>query len=223
MVLAMDPGFAKNGAAPSQAVRKTSVRDVMKRMLDLAFASIVVALVSPLIIAVVAIIKITSPGPAFFRQTRVGRHGETFEMLKFRSMYIDAEARRAALLEGSDRSGVCFKQKSDPRVTPIGRFIRRYSIDELPQVLNVLKGDMSLVGPRPALPEEVAQYSEEARGRLEAVPGMTGLWQVSGRADVGFERMVKMDIAYAKTHNVFLDLLIMALTFRAVLSARGAY
>ncbi|MCP9481137.1 sugar transferase [Shimia sp. CNT1-13L.2] len=223
MVLAMDPGFAKNGAAPSQAVRKTSARDVMKRMLDLAFASIVVALVSPLIIAVVAIIKITSPGPAFFRQTRVGRHGETFEMLKFRSMYIDAEARRAALLEGSDRSGVCFKQKSDPRVTPIGRFIRRYSIDELPQVLNVLKGDMSLVGPRPALPEEVAQYSEEARGRLEAVPGMTGLWQVSGRADVGFERMVKMDIAYAKTHNVFLDLLIMALTFRAVLSARGAY
>ncbi|GAA6163214.1 exopolysaccharide biosynthesis polyprenyl glycosylphosphotransferase [Pelagimonas sp. KU-00592-HH] len=223
MVLAMDPGFAKNGAAPSQTVRKTSARDVMKRMLDLAFASIVVALVSPLIIAVVAIIKITSPGPAFFRQTRVGRHGETFEMLKFRSMYIDAEARRAALLEGSDRSGVCFKQKSDPRVTPIGRFIRRYSIDELPQVLNVLKGDMSLVGPRPALPEEVTQYSEEARGRLEAVPGMTGLWQVSGRADVGFERMVKMDIAYAKTHNVFLDLLIMALTFRAVLSARGAY
>jgi lipopolysaccharide/colanic/teichoic acid biosynthesis glycosyltransferase len=219
----MDPGFAKNGAAPSQTVRKTSARDVMKRMLDLAFASIVVALMSPLIIAVVAIIKITSPGPAFFRQTRVGRHGETFEMLKFRSMYIDAEARRAALLEGSDRSGVCFKQKSDPRVTPIGRFIRRYSIDELPQVLNVLKGDMSLVGPRPALPEEVAQYSEEARGRLEAVPGMTGLWQVSGRADVGFERMVKMDIAYAKTHTVFLDLLIMALTFRAVLSARGAY
>ena len=223
MVVSIDPGYAKTGELNPQGVRRSGVRDAMKRLLDLVFSMIVIAAVSPLMLSVVAIIKCTSPGPVFFRQTRVGRYGETFGMLKFRSMYVDAEARRAALLAGSDRTGVCFKQKSDPRVTPIGRFIRRYSIDELPQVLNVLKGDMSLVGPRPALPEEVAQYSEEARGRLEAVPGMTGLWQVSGRADIGFERMVKMDIAYAKSHNILLDLLIMSLTFRAVVSARGAY
>lgn len=167
--------------------------------------------------------KLNSPGPVFFVQKRVGLHGRTFGMIKFRSMFRDAEARRAALLASSDRSGVCFKQRNDPRITPVGRIIRRLSIDELPQLFNVLKGEMSLVGPRPALPSEVAEYPSHAFGRLNALPGITGVWQVSGRADIGFEDMVEMDIAYARSVSLRRDLALLLLTVPAVLSGRGAY
>ena len=138
-------------------------------------------------------------------------------------MYKDAEARRAAVLHMSERKGVCFKAKNDPRVTRMGKFMRRFSIDELPQVLNVFKGDMSIVGPRPALPQEVAAYPQKAMGRLAVKPGLTGPWQVSGRAEVSFDRMVNMDLAYAKTRTVFSDIALILMTFRAVFSGKGAY
>ncbi len=194
-----------------------------KRLLDISLTLTLLMIAAPLLIGTAVAIKTTSRGPVFFRQKRVGRYGKTFRMMKFRSMHIDAEERRATLLATSDRDGVCFKQKDDPRITRVGRFIRRFSIDELPQLFNVLTGEMSLVGPRPALPEEVAAYSPRALKRLEALPGLTGLWQVSGRADIDFDRMVEMDIAYARSKSLPLDLMLLALTFRAVVSGRGAY
>lgn len=138
-------------------------------------------------------------------------------------MYADAEQRRKALEAQSDRAGVCFKAKDDPRITRIGRFLRRYSIDELPQIFNVLLGNMSIVGPRPGLPSEVATYSDHAKKRLDTKPGLTGLWQVSGRADIGFDQMIEMDLAYARSRSAMLDIMIIGLTLRAVLTGRGAY
>jgi lipopolysaccharide/colanic/teichoic acid biosynthesis glycosyltransferase len=223
MTLAMDPGFAKSKTKAKSLRERVVVSALAKRAMDLSLTSVGLLAISPLLLGTVAAIKLTSPGPVFFRQERIGKDGEPFRMFKFRSMYVDAEARRAALLSASDRKGVCFKQKDDPRITRVGRILRRFSIDELPQLINVLKGDMSLVGPRPALPEEVAAYSLYARKRLQAVPGLTGLWQVAGRADIGFDRMIEMDIAYARSKNLALDLMLIALTFRAVFSGRGAY
>ncbi|MGF1551338.1 MAG: WecB/TagA/CpsF family glycosyltransferase [Paracoccaceae bacterium] len=194
-----------------------------KRALDLAVAGAALAALSPLFLLAALAIRTESPGPVFFRQTRVGRDGRHFRIFKFRSMHADAETRRAALLAESDRAGVCFKARRDPRVTRVGRWLRRFSLDELPQLLNVVIGDMSVVGPRPALPEEVAAYPVHALGRLVVRPGLTGLWQVSGRADVDFDRMVAMDVAYARSRSILLDLSLMALTFRAVLGGRGAY
>ncbi|EAQ12973.1 exopolysaccharide biosynthesis WecB/TagA/CpsF family protein [Maritimibacter alkaliphilus HTCC2654] len=196
---------------------------IAKRAFDLLVAGAVILALSPLFALTALAIKADTRGPVFFRQTRVGRNGQPFSMLKFRSMAVDAEARRDALLATSDRSGVCFKSRTDPRVTRVGRLLRRYSIDELPQVFNVLTGDMSIVGPRPALPNEVAAYPPRALGRLAVKPGLTGVWQVSGRAEIGFDKMVDMDIAYARTRSVLLDAVLLALTFRAVLTGRGAY
>jgi lipopolysaccharide/colanic/teichoic acid biosynthesis glycosyltransferase len=144
-------------------------------------------------------------------------------MIKFRSMHTDAEERRATLLAQSDRDGVCFKSRHDPRVTRVGRLLRRASLDELPQLFNVLRGDMAMVGPRPGLPEEVAAYPARAMARLAVKPGITGIWQVSGRADVGFEQMIDMDLAYVRSRSLLLDLMLMALTVRAVVGGRGAY
>jgi lipopolysaccharide/colanic/teichoic acid biosynthesis glycosyltransferase len=138
-------------------------------------------------------------------------------------MSLDAETRREAILSTSDREGVCFKSRSDPRITPVGRFIRRFSIDELPQILNVLRGEMSIVGPRPALPCEVEAYPARARGRLAVKPGITGIWQVSGRADIGFDKMIDMDLAHASSRTILLDIVVILMTFRAVVSGRGAY
>ncbi len=167
----------------------------------------------------------TSPGPALLRQTRIGRDGVPFSLVKLRSMYIDAEARRAALLATNQHgaAGVTFKMRNDPRVTPIGRFLRKSSIDELPQLWNVLRGDMSLVGPRPPLPQEVARYNAAQRRRLAGKPGLTCIWQISGRADLPFERQVELDIEYLRTRSLPKDLLIMLKTVPAVLMARGAY
>jgi len=138
-------------------------------------------------------------------------------------MTTDAETRRADLINTSDREGVCFKSRTDPRVTRVGRFIRRFSLDELPQVLNVMRGDMAIVGPRPALPSEVAAYPKRAMGRLAVKPGITGVWQVSGRANIGFDQMVEMDISYAVSRTLLLDLVLILKTFGAVVSGRGAY
>lgn len=194
-----------------------------KRLLDIGVAGFALIGLAPLMLGTAIAVKLTSPGPVLFRQERVGLDGRRFRMLKFRSMHVDAEARRAALLAENTRDGLCFKMRNDPRLTRIGAFLRRYSLDELPQLLNVLRGDMSLVGPRPALPEEVAAYPSRALRRLAGVPGITGVWQVSGRAEIGFERMVAMDIAYLRSKSVFLDLVLLGLTARAVLVGKGAY
>lgn len=196
---------------------------IAKRAFDIVVASVVIAAFAPLFAVTAIAIRADSRGPVFFRQTRVGRDGQTFSMLKFRSMAVDAEARRAALLATSDRTGVCFKSRTDPRITRVGRVLRRFSIDELPQIFNVLKGEMSIVGPRPALPSEVAAYPERAVGRLGVKPGLTGVWQVSGRAEIGFDKMIDMDLAYARSRSVLLDIVLLALTFRAVIGGRGAY
>ncbi|MBN9886201.1 WecB/TagA/CpsF family glycosyltransferase [Salipiger abyssi] len=196
---------------------------VAKRALDMALSATLLVMLAPVLLLVAALIRLESKGPALFHQQRVGRDGRPFTILKFRTMHTDAEARLAAIRAQSDRQGICFKSRHDPRVTRVGRFLRRYSVDELPQILNVFKGDMSLVGPRPALPSEVAAYPAAALERLKARPGITGLWQVSGRADIGFDKMVDMDVAYVRSRSVLLDLMLLALTARAVLSGRGAY
>jgi lipopolysaccharide/colanic/teichoic acid biosynthesis glycosyltransferase len=163
-----------------------------KRVFDVSLTLLGLATIWPLFLIIALAVRLSSKGPVLFRQTRVGLNGETFGMLKFRSMYADAEDRRAALEAESERQGVCFKLRNDPRVTPLGRLLRRSSLDELPQLLNVLFGDMSLVGPRPALPQEVALYPDAAMERLKTLPGISGVWQISGRADVSFEDMIAM-------------------------------
>lgn len=215
--------MAREGSAALQRRDITQPGALGKRVLDLTVAGAAMVLLAPLFALVALALRAESRGPALFRQTRIGKDGTPFTMFKFRSMYLDAEARRADLLSQSDREGICFKSRNDPRVTRVGRILRRFSIDELPQILNVLRGEMSIVGPRPALPEEVAAYPARALGRLAVNPGLTGIWQVSGRAEIGFDRMIDMDLAYARSSSVLLDMLLIAMTFRAVLSGRGAY
>ena len=194
-----------------------------KRSLDLILSGGALVGLMPLIGLIALAIRLETKGPIFFTQQRVGQHGKMFKIYKFRSMYLDAEARRQAVLHLSERKGVCFKSKNDPRITKVGKILRRLSLDELPQILNVWKGDMAIVGPRPALPQEVAAYPKIALGRLESKPGLTGLWQVSGRAEVDFDRMINMDLAYGRTRNIFSDIAMIALTFRALITGRGAY
>ena len=196
-----------------------------KRALDVTGAVVGLALLSPLLLGVAAAIRLTSKGPALLRQVRIGENGTPFTIYKFRSMYHDAEARRAALVaeNAHGAEGVTFKIKRDPRITAIGRLIRRSSIDELPQLLNVLEGTMSLVGPRPPLPAEVARYTPEQRGRLAGKPGLTCEWQVSGRSDIPFPVQVQLDVAYLARRNILVDLGILLRTVPAVLLARGAY
>ncbi|HEY0605822.1 MAG TPA: sugar transferase, partial [Herpetosiphonaceae bacterium] len=167
--------------------------------------------------------KLTSRGPVLYRQTRIGRHGMPFEFLKFRTMVINADELKAQLMDQNEGDGPLFKMKNDPRVTPIGRFLRKYSLDEIPNLWNVLRGEMSLVGPRPAIPEEVFQYESWHRRRLEVTPGVTGLWQATGRSDSSFDEYVRLDIYYAEHWSVWLDLRIMLATVPSVIKGRGAY
>lgn len=195
-----------------------------KRLFDFTAALLGLLLLSPLFLVLALAVKLTSRGPAFFAQTRVGRHGRHFRFYKFRSMYVDAEARKAALAGRNESAdGVIFKMKDDPRVTRVGRFLRRTSLDELPQLFNVLLGDMSLVGPRPPLPEEVRAYTLEDRKRLNVIPGITCLWQISGRSDVPFRRQVQLDQAYIRSHSLGSDLKILLKTIPAILAGKGAY
>jgi exopolysaccharide biosynthesis WecB/TagA/CpsF family protein len=204
--------------------RRRSLSNALKRALDVSVASLAIAGLSPLLLVTALSIRLESRGSVLFRQERVGENGETFEMLKFRSMFTDAEKRLDALMSANDRDdGVTFKLRHDPRVTRVGGIIRKYSIDELPQLFNVLRGDMSLVGPRPALPREVAKYSDRDLKRLQGKPGITGIWQVSGRADIPFQRMVEMDVDYLKTRSLLTDITILARTPLAVVMAKGAY
>jgi exopolysaccharide biosynthesis polyprenyl glycosylphosphotransferase len=202
----------------------TGARRVIKNVFDRSSAFAALLLLAPLMLGVALVIRLTSRGPALFRQTRVGSQGKPFTIYKFRSMYPDAEARLDSLeAQNERRDGLLFKIRNDPRITPIGRILRRYSIDELPQLINVLKGDMSLVGPRPPLPVEVAQYSDDVRRRLLVRPGVTGLWQVSGRSDLEWVESVRLDLRYVENWSLIYDFEILWKTFYAVLRGAGAY
>jgi exopolysaccharide biosynthesis polyprenyl glycosylphosphotransferase len=194
-----------------------------KAVFDRVVGGLMLLTLSPLFLAIAAAVRLTSAGPAFHRQTRVGIDGRQFRMVKFRSMVMDADARRAGLLEHSDGNGMLFKLRHDPRVTGVGAVLRRFSLDELPQLMNVMRGEMSLVGPRPPLPEEVAGYTDDATRRLKVKPGMTGLWQVSGRSDLTWEESLRLDLRYTDNWSLALDLSILWRTVRAVIRGSGAY
>ena len=195
-----------------------------KRVMDIILSVIAVILGSPVFLLTALIVKVTSPGPIIFSQVRVGKYGRHFKFYKFRSMYIDAEARKAELLAHNESGdGVIFKMKHDPRITPFGRFIRKFSIDELPQLFNVIFGDMSLVGPRPPLPSEVRTYTLEERKRLNITPGITCLWQVSGRSELPFSKQIALDKEYIASRSAWKDFLILLKTIPATLTGRGAW
>jgi exopolysaccharide biosynthesis polyprenyl glycosylphosphotransferase len=201
----------------------TGTRKLVKAMFDRCVAALALVLLAPFFAAIALVVRVTSSGPAFFRQERVGRDGETFRLWKFRSMTVDAEERRLALLALNEHDGPLFKIRNDPRVTKVGAFLRKYSLDELPQLINVVRGDMSLVGPRPPLPSEVAQYEGHAHRRLLVKPGITGLWQVSGRSDLGWDETVQLDLRYVEDWSLGLDVVLLARTAVSVLKGRGAY
>lgn len=195
----------------------------LKIGLDRLGAVLLIVLLLPLLIGTALAVKIGDGGPVFFRQTRVGRDGHLFRMTKFRSMVPDAERRLAEVADQNEADAVLFKMRRDPRVTRVGRFIRRLSLDELPQLFDVLRGDMSLVGPRPALPHEVAQYSADAFRRLSVRPGITGMWQISGRSDLAYDEALRLDLWYVDHWSLVRDLKILGRTAHVVLLARGAY
>jgi exopolysaccharide biosynthesis polyprenyl glycosylphosphotransferase len=196
---------------------------VVKDLVDRLAALALLIAFGPVLLAVALCVRLTSRGPVLFRQVRVGRDGSEFRIFKFRSMYVDAEARLAELRHLNEHDGVLFKIRDDPRVTPVGRWLRRFSLDELPQLLNVAAGQMSLVGPRPPLPAEVAAYADDVRRRLAVKPGMTGLWQVSGRSDLPWEEAVRLDLRYVENWSLSLDLVILLRTMTAVVRSSGAY
>ena len=197
-------------------------RAAAKRVFDVTIA--IVALIATIpVIAIAAIAnRLKSRGPVFFRQIRVGRDGQEFEIIKLRTMVVDAEARKAELMDQNESDGALFKIRNDPRITPIGRYLRKLSLDELPQFWNVLRGEMSVVGPRPALPSEVEMWPADAHERLRVLPGITGMWQVSGRSDTSFDEYKRLDLYYVDNWSLVHDLNIVAKTFGAVVSSRGA-
>ena len=198
-------------------------KHILKRSVDIMLSAIALIVLLPLMIAIGVAIKLDSPGPALFRQRRCSRNGRTFQMLKFRSMVQTAEDDLASLLDRNEGAGVLFKMRNDPRVTRVGRKLRRYSLDELPQIWNVLVGDMSIVGPRPPLVTEAACYEGKVRRRLFIKPGMTGLWQISGRSDLSWEESVRLDLYYVENWSLTGDLMIMWRTVKELVNPKGAY
>jgi lipopolysaccharide/colanic/teichoic acid biosynthesis glycosyltransferase len=195
----------------------------IKRLMDIVGSFLLIVVLSPLLLAAAIAVRLSSPGPILYASRRVGLAGVTFPFLKFRSMYIDAEARKAELQALNEKSGPIFKMKRDPRITPIGRILRKYSIDELPQLFSVLAGDMSLVGPRPPIVGEVRSYGKDEMVRLTVKPGLTCFWQVMGRSDLSFEKWMELDRKYVEEMSFLTDLRILAMTPSAVLRGRGAY
>lgn len=199
-------------------------RRLVKGAVDRVGAFCALVLLSPAIVTIAALVRLTTPGPALFRQTRIGRDGREFSMIKFRTMVQNAESLKGTLTASNDNAdGLLFKMRADPRITPLGRFLRKYSLDELPQLFNVLGGSMSLVGPRPPLPAEVAQYGEDVRRRLLVKPGLTGLWQISGRSDLPWEESVRLDLRYVENWSLMYDVMILWKTVSAVIRGSGAY
>lgn len=194
-----------------------------KRAMDVLLAVPITLAALPLMIVIALAVKLTSRGPVFFRQDRIGEHGRMFKMIKFRSMVLDAEARLASLSRDGQVNTLLFKDKDDPRITPVGRVIRKYSLDELPQLINVLRGQMSLVGPRPPLAREVAEYEPDAIQRLRVLPGLTGMWQTSGRSDLDWDQSLRLDLWYVDNWSPILDLQILFRTVRTVFGGEGAY
>jgi lipopolysaccharide/colanic/teichoic acid biosynthesis glycosyltransferase len=196
----------------------------LKTAMDFSGSLILIVIFSPLFVLTALLIYLTDPGDIFYVAHRIGLNGRPFGFIKFRSMYMNADKMKDQLLDQNESAeGVLFKMKNDPRVTKIGRIIRRFSIDELPQLINVLKGDMSLVGPRPPLPREVSEYTLEDRKRLHVKPGITCLWQIKGRSEIPFSQQVQLDLEYIGSQNIFKDLIILLKTIPAVISGRGAY
>jgi exopolysaccharide biosynthesis polyprenyl glycosylphosphotransferase len=205
-----------------QTVASRPVAMAFKRAFDILASGVALWVLAPLLLGVAALIKLTSKGDVLFRQTRVGLHGRPFRMLKFRTMVVNAEELKAKLAAQNEMDGPVFKMKHDPRITPIGRFLRKFSIDELPQLINVLRGDMSVVGPRPPVPQEVAKYQSWQRRRLSVRPGLTCIWQVSGRNAISFEEWMYMDLQYIDTWSFSKDLSLILKTFPVVLTGKGA-
>lgn len=199
------------------------IRLLIKDLFDRCMAAAVLVALSPLLFLLALMIRLSDHGPALFIQTRIGKDGRVFRIYKFRTMVVDAEQKRAQLLAANDLDGILFKLRSDPRVTALGAHLRRWSIDELPQLLNVVRGDMSLVGPRPALPDEAAEYADHVRRRLVVKPGLTGLWQVNGRSDLSWEESVRLDLRYVENWTFALDVQILWKTVSVLLRGSGAY
>jgi exopolysaccharide biosynthesis polyprenyl glycosylphosphotransferase len=211
---------------PMIGVKEMSIsglNQVIKRAIDMVMAFLGLVLAAPLMGLIALMIKLESPGPVLFKQERVGKNGQMFTLYKFRSMVENAEEQQDALRGLNEADGPLFKIKSDPRTTYIGRWLRRLSLDELPQLYNVLRGEMSLIGPRPPLATEVAQYQEWHKRRLEVSPGMTGLWQVSGRSELSFDEMALLDIYYVENWSLGLDTKILLQTIPKVILGNGAY
>jgi exopolysaccharide biosynthesis polyprenyl glycosylphosphotransferase len=204
-------------------VSLNSLQRTITRIVDILVAVLLIVLGSPFWLCIALAIRLSSAGEVIYRSTRIGLNGKPFQVYKFRSMYQGSDQLKVALLAQNEAKGPLFKIKDDPRVTPIGRFLRRTSFDEIPQLINVFRGEMSLVGPRPALPNEVAQYEEWQRGRLAIKPGMTGLWQVRGRSNISFDEGVLMDLYYIENWSLRLYFQILSRTIPAVLFGRGAY
>jgi exopolysaccharide biosynthesis polyprenyl glycosylphosphotransferase len=204
-------------------VIRNKIERSLKRVFDFTVSLLALPFLAPIMLVTAILIKLDSPGPILFRQERVGKWSKPFTCYKFRSMHVDAEERKKALLSLNEADQIIFKMKKDPRVTRVGRVIRKLSIDELPQIFNVIKGDMSLVGPRPPVPYEVDQYQYDVRRRLEVVPGITGLQQVSGRSDIEFNRWVELDLQYIQDQSLLKDIQILLKTIPTVLSGKGAY
>ena len=207
----------------NESTRGFSFYEIIKRLIDIICSFMGLLAFSPLFIIIAIIIKFTSKGPVFFSQKRVGKYGREFDMYKFRSMVVNAEELKEKLAAQNEMSGPMFKMKDDPRVTKVGKFIRKTSIDELPQLWNVLKGDMSLVGPRPSLPKEVAQFDEWMYKRLEVKPGLTCYWQVSGRNNIDFEDWMKLDIKYVDERNLWIDIKLIFKTVGVLFGDKNAH
>lgn len=205
-----------------QSVQSKPVEMAFKRLFDIVSTGVALWVLAPLLLGVAALVKLTSKGPVLFRQQRVGLHGRPFQMLKFRTMVVNAEELKATLAAQNEMDGPVFKMKQDPRITPLGRVLRKFSIDELPQLINVLRGDMSVVGPRPPVPNEVAKYEPWQRRRLSVRPGLTCIWQVSGRNEISFEQWMYMDLQYIDTWSFSKDISLILKTFPVVLTGRGA-
>ncbi|WP_414152181.1 sugar transferase [Limosilactobacillus reuteri] len=195
----------------------------VKRVFDFFAATCGIIILSPLMFIIAILIKSEDHGPIFYKQVRVGKNGKLFKMYKFRSMFVNADKMLDELKEKNDVEGPMFKMKDDPRITKIGHFIRKHSLDELPQFFNVIKGDMSLVGPRPPLPSEVSEYSDYDKQRLYVVPGCTGLWQATERNGVGFDEMVQLDIKYIRKANFFYDISILWKTILIIIKPNNSY
>ena len=207
----------------NESTRGFSFYEAIKRLIDIICSFVGILVLSPLFIIIAIIIKFTSKGPVFFSQKRVGRNGKEFDMYKFRSMVVNAEELKEKLAAQNEMSGPMFKMKDDPRVTKVGKFIRKTSLDELPQLWNVLKGDMSLVGPRPSLPKEVAQFEDWMHRRLEVKPGLTCYWQVSGRNNIDFEDWMKLDIRYVEEKNLWIDIKLICKTVFVLFGDKNAH